>query len=95
LCILPAILDDDSGTKDSLDDDCGDEDEECFAGFITEVRDDHVRVRFDGMGKKEDTWMAIDSPKLFLDGGRWEEDVIEELPALHYWNVEDSKRKCV
>lgn len=97
LCIVPAIVEGVPITQDSSDEDCGDEDEdeECFAGYITEVRDDHVRVRFDGMGKKEDTWISIDSPKLFLDGGRWEEDVIEELPALHYWNVEDSKRKCV
>lgn len=93
LCIVPAIVESASKTDESSVEE--EEDEECFAGNIVEVRDDHVRVRFDGMGKKEDAWIAIDSPKLFLDGGRWEEDVMEELPALHYWNVEDSKRRCV
>ncbi len=93
LCIVPAIMEGISRNQDSSCEE--EEDEECFAGNIIEVRDDHVRIRFDGMGKKEDAWMAIDSPKLFLDGGRWDEDAKEELPALHYWNVEDSKRRCI
>ena len=91
LCIVPVTVDGNSKDDDSSDE----EDEECFAGVIIEGRDDHVRVRFDGMNKKDDTWMEVESPKLFLDGGMWEEDVAEELPALHYWKVEDSKRKCI
>ena len=48
------------------------------------------------MSKKDDAWMPVDSPKLFLDGGRWgDEDIAEELPAKHYWVEEDSKRRCV
>jgi jumonji domain-containing protein 2 len=94
LCIMPAVipvslLNDDSSEEET-------EDEQCFAGVITEVRDDHVRVHFVGLSKKEDSWMTIESPKLFLDGGQWAEDIDEEgLPALHYWREEDSKRRCV
>jgi len=72
------------------------EDEQCFSGIITEVRDDHVRIRFDGLSKKEDSWISIESPKLFLDGGRWGDTLAEEdLPPMHYWHEGDSKRLCV
>lgn len=93
LCIVPAIVDGASRNSESSEDE--EEDEECFAGSILEIRDEHVRVRFDGMGKREDSWLPIDSTKLFLDGGRWKEDLTEELPAMHYWNIGDSKRRCV
>ena len=87
LCIMPALLEED-------DDD--DDEEQCFAGVIIEVREHHARIRFNGMSKKDDAWMPVDSPKLFLDGGRWgDEDIAEELPAKHYWVEEDSKRRCV
>ena len=91
LCIVPAVLDGKPTNSGSSSDD--EEDEECFAGVILEERDDHVRVRFDGMNKKEDMWIPIDSPKLFVDGGRWSEEMT--LPKLHYWSIEDSKRRCV
>lgn len=92
LCIVPIVVDSPPANDDISEEE---DDEQCFAGTIIEVRDDHVRIRFDGMGKKEDNWMPVDSPKLFLDGGRWGEDVSQDLPALHYWREEDSKRRCV
>ena len=92
LCIVPAVFDDDSGSDDSSE---IEENEQCFAGTIVEETDDHVKIHFDGMGKKEDQWMPIDSPKIFLDGGRWDEDVSAKLPALHYWAEEDSTQRCV
>ena len=91
LCIVPAVIDGKPTSSGLSSDD--DEDEECFAGVILEERDGHVRVRFDGMNKKEDMWIPIESPKLFVDGGRWCEEVT--LPKLHYWSIEDSKRRCV
>lgn len=93
LCIVPAIVDNKILDEDSPSGD--EEDEECFAGVILEEHGNHVRVRFDGMSKRDDTWMPIDSPKLFLDGGRWVEDVNKGLPKLHYWQEEDSKKRCV
>ena len=94
LCIVGTVVDGNpsvDGDSDSEDE----KDEQCFSGTVTEVRDDHVRIRFDGLGKKDDTWMSVDSPKLFLDGGRWGETIAEEeLPPLHYWREEDSKRRC-
>ncbi|KAL3933251.1 MAG: hypothetical protein SGBAC_010480 [Bacillariaceae sp.] len=72
-----------------------DEDEHCFAGVVVAVRDDHARIRMDGCSKKDDVWVPLDSPKLFLDGGRWgDEGTEDELPPLHYWREEDSKRRC-
>lgn len=90
-CIVPAVVVD--GKQSSSSDE--EQDEECFAGVILEERENYVRIRFDGMNKKEDMWLPIDSPKLFLDGGRWGEDVKHDLPNLHFWSVEDSKRRCV
>lgn len=112
LCIMPAAVDLDQvdkynssrsrrrGNNDSfLSDDEIEEDEQCFAGVISEVRDDYVRVHLDGLARKDDVWMSIDSPKLFLDGGRWGDGNVsksqESLPPLHYWREEDSKRRCV
>jgi hypothetical protein len=95
LCVVPAVVEEDRKSKvDSESDD--EEDEQCFAGTITEVSEDHVRVHFDGLPKKDDVWMPLDSPKLFLDGGRWEENPERsKLPAKHFWREEDSKRRCV
>lgn len=56
------------GKEIGAEDEQGDE-EQCFAGEITEVADDCVRVHFAGLTKKEDVWIAQDSPKIFLDGG--------------------------
>jgi len=61
LVLLPGKL---VGTDDESADD-----EQCFAGEITEVADDCVRVHFAGLTKKEDVWIPQDSPKIFLDGG--------------------------
>jgi jumonji domain-containing protein 2 len=90
LCIMSAVVD-----GDRSDDSDQVEDEQCFSGLITEVRDDHARIHFDGMSKRDDAWMSIESPKLFLDGGRWGGALAEEeLPPKHFWCEEDSKRRC-
>ena len=68
--------------------------EECFAGTIAEISEGHVRIHFDGLPKSEDVWMLGDSPKLFLDGGRWEEErEAKGIPPLHYWQEMDSKKR--
>lgn len=64
LCLLP-------GKKEGIHGDCSD-DEECFAGVVKELADDHCRVHFSGLKKEEDVWIALTSPKLFMDGGKWE-----------------------
>ena len=46
------------------------------------------------MGKKDDIWMSVNSSKLFVDGGRWEEDNDFKMPAKHYWKEEDFSQKC-
>ena len=70
------------------------EEEECFAGTIVEIAEGHVRIHFDGAPKADDIWLLEDSPKLFLDGGRWEEErETEGIPALHYWKEMDSKKR--
>lgn len=92
LCIVPAVMDGDEEDSDSADEE---DNEQCFAGVIVEVQDKHARVHFDGMTRKEDSWIPLDSPKLFLDGGRWGEDVSENLPARHYWREEDSRKRCM
>lgn len=100
LCIIPATLDEKSmkersspgGNKEEEDDQS---DEQCFAGSIVEIQGDHVRVRLDGFGRKDDVWLELNSPKLFLDGGRWEEIPDTTLPAKHYWKEEDSRDRCI
>lgn len=84
LCIVPVL-------KAGNDDDS--EDEECFRGIITETSQDHVRVHFDGLQKKEDVWIPMTSTKLFIDGGQWTDD--HEIPVLHFWQEEDSRKKCL
>merc|ERR1711935_1061796 len=79
LCIVPAVV----GSSLTNIDCSQEESEECFAGYIFERLNDDVRVRLDGMRKKDDTWMTVDSPKLFLDGGRWEEKNDFKMPAKH------------
>jgi len=69
------------------------ESEECFAGYVYERLNDDARIRLDGMGKKEDIWMPVSSPKLFLDGGKWEEDNDFKMPAKHYWKEEEFSHK--
>jgi [histone H3]-trimethyl-L-lysine9/36 demethylase len=95
LCIIPALVNE-NGVREAGKSDVEVEDEECFAGSVVELHNGHARVRLNGMGKKEDVWMPIDSPKLFMDGGRWEESEESfEMPAKHFWKEEDSKEKCV
>ena len=70
------------------------EDEECFAGTIVEVSEGHVRIHLEGLPKSQDLWMMQDSPKLFLDGGVWEEtDAANHPPQHHYWKEMDSKKR--
>jgi hypothetical protein len=100
LCIIPATLDEELSKKEggssSIDnDEEDDDDEQCFAGSIVETQGDHVRVRLDGFGRKDDVWMELGSPKLFLDGGRWEDCPKSGLPPKHYWKEEDSREKCI
>lgn len=95
LCIIPALVNE-NGVRESGSSNVEVEDEECFAGSVVEIHNDHVRVRLDGLGKKEDVWMPFGSPKIFMDGGRWEESEESfEMPAKHVWREEDSKEKCV
>jgi hypothetical protein len=83
LCIIPALVNE-NGVRECGSSDVEVEDEECFAGSVVELHNGHVRVRLDGLGKKEDVWMPVDSPKIFMDGGRWQDnDVAFDLPALH------------
>jgi mbt repeat len=70
------------------------EDEQCFSGRVVEASENHVRIHFDGLTKTDDTWVEVDSPKLFLDGGRWKNEMAREMPKLHYWEEMDSKRRC-
>jgi len=92
LCIVPAIVDGKSSL--TYNSDSEEESEECFAGFIFERLNDDVRVRLDGMGKRGDIWMSVNSPKFFLDGGKWEESDDFKMPAKHYWKEEDFSQKC-
>jgi len=96
LCIIPAIIDGSKGPKSSLNNNNNfeEENEECFAGYVFERLNNDIRVRLDRMGKKDDIWMSINSPKLFLDGGKWEENVDFKMPAKHYWKEEDFSQKC-
>jgi hypothetical protein len=100
LCIVPAMAlgPTSKSTGSQEDDDYQDEvdNEECFAGYVVEKDDDHVRIRLYGLPKSEDLWMHWKSPKLFLDGGRWTENHESKgVPARHYWQVTDSKRLCL
>jgi len=96
LCIVPAIIDRRNGKESSLTstNNSEEESEECFSGYVFERLNNDVRLRLDGMGKKNDIWMSVNSPKLFLDGGRWEENDDFKMPAKHYWKEEDFSHKC-
>jgi len=67
LCLLPGKI---IGNDDGDDE----EDEQCFEGVVKEMSDGHCRVHFAGLKKEEDVWIELTSNKLFLDGGKWEED---------------------
>jgi hypothetical protein len=80
-------------------------DEQCFKGAIVEISDGHARIHIDGLPRSEDVWLDLFGNKVFLDGGRWddeeedsealeEEDTGRSLPQRHYWKVMDSKRRC-
>jgi jumonji domain-containing protein 2 len=69
-------------------------DEQCFAGRVVEIADNHARVHFDGLTKSDDVWVPLQSPKLFSDGGRWSDEMTSGMPELHYWQEMDSKRRC-
>ena len=91
LCIIPALVNESGGRSNRNEV----EDEECFAGSVVELQNEYVRIRLDGLGKKDDVWIEVDSPKLFLDGGRWENEESYDMPAKHYWKELDSKDICV
>lgn len=100
LCIIPAVVDRSNSNSNSnittsgcLSSTQQQESEECFAGYVYERLNDDARIRLDGMGKKEDIWMSVSSPKLFLDGGKWEEDNGFKMPAKHYWKEEEFSQK--
>jgi JmjC domain, hydroxylase len=101
LVMIPGIAakKEEQESSDSSDSDetfDAEEDEQCFAGVITEFSEEHCRVHFDRLPKDDDVWMHIDSKKLFLDGGRWDElQTKQGLPPRHYWQELDSKRRCV
>ena len=80
-------------SSDDEPNDGNDDHEECFAGTVVEVSEGYVRIHFDGFPKSEDIWMLDDSPKMFLDGGRWEETSANMPPQHHYWQEMDSKKR--
>lgn len=97
LCLLPgtvlrSINEVDSNESGEWEED---EDEQCFAGQVVEVTDNHIRVRIDGLPKSDDVWLPLGQSKVFLDGGQWGEEENFEMPKLHYWREMDSKRRCV
>ncbi len=95
LCIIPALIDGGGGVNSSRNNDDSEvETEECFAGYVFERLNNDIRVRLDGMAKKDDIWMSVDSPKLFLDRGRWEDSNGFKMPERHYWKEEDFSQKC-
>jgi JmjC domain, hydroxylase len=104
LCLVPAPLTDvppmplstdTTGNDDDVSSDeeiVPEENEYCLAGTVAQIADGHVLVHFNGMNKSENKWVPLTSPKLFLDGGRWQEEhEAEGMPALHYWKEMDSK----
>jgi hypothetical protein len=100
LCVLPAkVVLDRVKFHYRTTGDPDNQDEQCFAGQVVELIDDHVRVRLDGLPKSSDEWMHVWSPKLFLDGGRWGEDhdvtVEDEIGKTLYWEEVDSKSLCL
>ena len=85
-----------SDSSDSDESRKAEEDEQCFAGTISEFSDEHCRVHFATLSKDDDVWMHIESNKLFLDGGTWDEShAIKGVPPRHFWQEMDSKRRCV
>ena len=86
--------------RKNVTDDEKEEDEQCFTGQIVEIADDHARIHIDGLPRSEDVWLDLNDNKVYLDGGRWddEEEVQEDgrsLPQLHYWEEMDSKRRRI
>jgi len=51
---------------------------EFFIGTVVKLVDDHVKVHFTGLNRKEDLWYTQDSPHLFLNGGPTEPPVNSE-----------------
>ena len=98
LCLVATIADTVEEIDEEDESEKGEEveDEQCFTGVVIELSDDHVRVHLNGLAKKDDVWLSVHSPKLFLDGGCWDEcEAATNLPPKHYWKVEDSKRRCI
>lgn len=93
LCMLPGTRSLRGAESDDDDEEEEPEDEQCFAGIVTEIDDNHVRIHLNGLPRSEDVWMDVNSPKLFIDGGQWKESE-QDIPELHYWEEMDSKQRC-
>lgn len=90
LCMVPGVAVDVSRSDVVVDEDA--EDEQCFRGRVFEMSEDHARIRFDGLNKADDAWIALDGGKLFLDGGIWsDKNEKQGIPPRHYWKEIDSK----
>ena len=42
-----------------------------FSGVVEKCVEHNLRIHFDGTTRKDDMWIAIDSPNLFVDGGNY------------------------
>mmetsp|Transcript_25114 Transcript_25114/g.38679 ORF Transcript_25114/g.38679 Transcript_25114/m.38679 type:complete len:641 (-) Transcript_25114:528-2450(-) len=51
---------------------------QCFAGTVDELMDGHARIHFAGLRREEDIWVALTSPKIFLDGGAQDPEAYAE-----------------
>lgn len=58
-----------------------------LCGTIMEVIENHARVNFKGLSKKDDEWIRLDSANLFLDGG------VDPSAAAPMANREKSEKK--
>ena len=47
--------------------------EHCFTGTIIRIEDNHALIHFDGQCKSSDIWMHLSSPKIFLNGGIYDD----------------------
>lgn len=67
-------------------------DEDCHRGKILDVQDDHYKIHLEGFSKSSDMWLPTNHPKIYLDGGAYQEEA-SSLPTLHYWQEMDSVKR--
>jgi hypothetical protein len=89
LCLVPApsstnvaikektLSSDDDGDETTIFDLDANVEEYCFTGTVIAIADGHGLIHFDGQSKADDVWMTLSSPKLFLNGGTWNEHNME------------------